>query len=230
MMRLAFFIAATPALTLGCAPAAPDGGGAGGSVGSLVAELILTRAPSCQPCSAALGGGPGGALCKSSQVAFDALLACVCDTTCASVCGGAPGNCLAAWGGNPPLACKTCLVSTTGCGVAWQACLSDQGTSRPPHDTSSAGGSPCDCDPALPLCPGGGSCPTPGPFDAPGNSACGSAEYCAPCCDPGDACSTKGTCKMTGLASSPCTASYECCSAVCAEGTCKGGCGLQISF
>lgn len=229
MMRLTFFFAAAPALALGCAPTAPGGGGAGGSVGVATAELIVTRIPSCQSCGDALGGA-SGALCPSSQVAFDALLACTCDTTCASVCGGAPGNCLAGWGGNPPLACKTCLVSATGCSEAWQACLSDKGTSRPPHGTSTGGGSSCACDAALPLCPGGGSCITPGPFDAPGNSACGSAEYCAPCCDPGGACTFQGRCQMTALAEAPCTANYECCSGVCAEGTCKGGCGLVVSF
>ena len=106
MKRFAFFVAAAPALALGCAPTAQGGGeaGAGGSPGSSTAELMALRAPPCDACGAALGGGASHALCKSSQVLLDALFACVCETTCASVCGGSPGNCLSAWNGNPPLA------------------------------------------------------------------------------------------------------------------------------
>jgi hypothetical protein len=232
MKRFAFFVAAAPALALGCAPTAQGGAdaGAGASPGSSTAELRATRAPSCHACGAALDEGASGALCKPSQAVLDALLACVCDTTCSSVCGGAPGNCLSAWDGNPPLACKTCLASSTGCGEAWQTCLDDDGHSRPPHGPSSPGGGGCTCDPALPLCPGGGSCSTPGPFDAPGNAACGSAEYCALCCDPGDACTVQGTCKITGIAQTPCAANHECCSGVCTNGACDGGCGLVVSF
>lgn len=232
MKRYAHFLAAVPVLALGCSPAAQGGGGAGGSPVSSTAPLRYDRAPSCDLCSAALDGGASGTLCHPSHRALDRLLTCACDTKCASVCGdGAPGNCLAAWGGNPPLACKKCLVSATGCRSPWTACLADDGSPPPPSDSSSASsGSACSCDPALPLCPGGGSCATPGAHDEPGNESCGSARYCAPCCDPGDACGVQGTCQMTRLAQAPCAADYECCSGVCAAGACEGVCGVVISF
>ena len=232
MKRYAYFIAALPVLALGCAPAAQGGGGAGGSPVSWTTPLISHRGRSCGVCSAALDGDAGAALCRPSQAALDELLTCACDTKCASVCGGgAPGNCLADWEGNPPLACKTCLSSATGCGASWTACLADDGRESPTSGSSTtSGGSACSCDPALPLCPGGGSCSTPGAHDAPGNESCGSARYCAPCCDPGGACGVQGSCQMTRIARAPCAADYECCSGVCTAGACVGGCGVVISF
>ena len=158
---------------------------------------------------------------------------CACTATCASVCGnGAPGNCLDAWAGNPPLQCKTCLVSPTGCGASWDACISDDGVPPAGSGSTSAGGGggSCTCQTTAQLCPGGGSGATPGPFDGPGNDACGSAEYRAPCCDPGDACATQGACKMTLIDQAPCSMDYECCSGVCTAGKCDGGCGILISF
>lgn len=232
MKRFAYLVAAMPVLALGCAPAAQGGGGAGGSPGSSAAPLISTRALPCGLCGAALGGDVYGDLCRPSQAVLGAFLTCACTTKCASVCGsGALGNCLAGWDGNPPLACKTCLVSATGCEAAWTACLADDGSTVPPMASSSASsGMECSCDSTAPLCPGGGACSTPGTFDKPGNSACGSAQYCAPCCDPGDACAVQGSCQMTKIADAPCAADYECCSGVCTAGACVGGCGIVISF
>lgn len=232
MKRYSYIVAAVPVLALGCAPTAQGGGGDGGSAVSSTIELRASRETSCEVCSAALGGDEQGDVCRPSQIALTTFLSCACDTTCASVCGGAPGNCLTAWAGNPPLACKTCLVSATGCGAAWTACLTDDGITIPPAGSSSAssGGGACSCDPALPLCPGGGSCSTPGAHDEPGNASCGSARYCAPCCDPGNACAIQGTCKLTRIAQAPCSADYECCSGVCTAGACDGGCGIVISF
>jgi hypothetical protein len=221
----------------GAGRAASVGGQAIGGTGRVAA----TRAPEpmgdpgvpCDVCTSALGGSQSSTLCGPSQTALDAILACACSGACASVCGNsAPGSCLDAWAGNPPLACKTCLVSPTGCGPAWDACISDDGMTPPGGGSSSAGtgGGTCSCDSAAPLCPGGGSCATPGPFDGPGNQACGSAQYCAPCCDPGDACALQGACTMTLVDQAPCSMDYECCSGVCTAGKCDGGCGIVISF
>jgi hypothetical protein len=220
--------------------AADPTGGGGGSMGAGGAGRAPTTQPltdptsdvplPCDVCSAALGGGATEPLCRPSQTAYDSFLACACAGACASVCGtDAGGSCLDGWEGNPPLECKTCLVSATGCGATWDACLADDGVTPPDGASSSSGGS-CSCDAALPLCPGGGSCATPGPFDAPGNSACGSAEYCSACCDPGGACASQGTCKVTLSANAPCSLDYECCSGVCTAGQCDGGCGIILSF
>jgi hypothetical protein len=207
-------------------------GGSGGAGATIPPDPRGDPAPPCDVCSSALGGTLSGALCGPSQTAFDGFLACACAGICGSVCGnGAPGNCLDAWAGDPPLACKTCLVSTTGCGASWDACVADDGVTPPGAASSSAGsGGACSCDVGAQLCPGGGSCATPGPHDGPGNSACGSAQYCAPCCDPGGACTVQGTCKMTLVAEAPCSMDYECCSGVCTAGKCDGGCGILISF
>lgn len=221
---------------LGAGGGAVDGrgGGRSGGVGAtLPPDPTGDPGRPCDVCSSALGGSQSNALCGPSQTALDGLLACACTATCASVCGnGAPGNCIGAWSGDPPLACKTCLVSPTGCGASWDACIADDGVTPPAGGTSSSAGSggACACDPALPLCPGGGSCATPGPHDGPGNEACGSAQYCAPCCDPGGACAVQGTCQMTRVDQVPCSMGYECCSGVCTAGKCDGGCGIVISF
>lgn len=186
--------------------------------------------PSCGMCSSALGSNDAAGLCPASQARYDAIIDCACNGACAAACStGAGGNCLAAWEGNAPLDCKLCLLSTTGCGAAWDACLSDDGTAGG-GTAGAGGGGECACDPALPLCPGGGTCGTPGEFTLPGNASCGSAEYCAPCCDPGDPCAAKGTCEVTKIAQSPCSADYECCSGVCTAGQCDGGCGIVLSF
>jgi hypothetical protein len=193
--------------------------------------------PSCETCGTVLGSNDPAGLCPPSQPRYDAILDCACNGACAAVCStGAGGNCLAAWEGNAPLECKLCLLSTTGCRAAWDACLSDEGTAgggtagAGGGTAGAGGGGACACDPALPLCPGGGYCGTPGEFTLPGNESCGSAEYCAPCCDPGDPCATTGLCEVTKIAQVPCSADYECCSGVCTAGQCDGGCGIVLSF
>ncbi|MEP7122590.1 MAG: hypothetical protein ABJE95_16830 [Byssovorax sp.] len=222
----------------GAASSSAGGAGGAGSGGSGGGVTILPPAPRgdagqpCDVCGAALGGSQSSPLCGPSQTAFEGIVTCACSAACASVCGNdAPGNCLDAWAGNPPLACKTCLVSPTGCGASWDACVSDDGVTPPASTSASTGsGEACSCDPALPLCPGGGSCATPGPFDGPGDMACGSAQYCAACCDPGDACKVQGACAMTLVDQAPCSMDYQCCSGVCTAGKCHGGCGIVISF
>jgi hypothetical protein len=215
---------------------APSGGEEGGAGGVAVDPTGSGPVdPSCTTCVTALGSNDPAGLCSSSQLRYDAILACACDGACAAACStGAAGDCLAAWEGNAPLQCKVCLVSSTGCGASWSACLSDDGvasgTSGSGGGTSGAGGSACACDPALPLCPGGGSCDTPGPSTGAGDAACGSAQYCAPCCDPGDPCAAKGLCEVTKIAEVACAAGYECCSGVCTAGHCDGGCGILLSF
>ncbi len=121
--------------------------------------------------------------------------------------------------GNPPLQCKLCLLSKTGCGAAWDACMSEDGAAGGGGVGASDGGN-CACDPALPLCPGGGTCAAPGGFTLPGNESCGLAQYCAPCCDPADPCAAVGTCEVTRIAQEPCSNDYECCSGVC-NGICQ---------
>lgn len=236
MKRFSFLILVTAALALGCDPGAPGKGGVEGQGGA--PSLTPQRSPGqvllprpCDPCSAALIGDVERPLCAGAQAGYEDLLVCACQAACASVCNvTASDDCLAGWDGNPPLACKACLLSATGCGAAWGACLFEEGVSAPPESASSGVESSCSCDPALPLCPGGGSCATPGAFDAPGNAACGSAEYCAPCCDPGNPCAVQGACTVTGIAQAPCSADYACCSGVCTEGACEGGCGIVLSF
>jgi hypothetical protein len=215
----------------GAGGASQEGSG-GGATGALPDPISDPTTP-CDVCSSALGGAVSGALCGTSQTALDSLVACACTAACATVCGGgsAPGSCLEAWQGNLPLECKTCLVSSTGCGAAWSACLADDGvTPASGASSSSSGGLTCSCDAALPLCPGGGSCATPGPASGAGNQACGSAEYCAPCCDPGDTCAAQGACKVTKIDQTPCAMDYECCSGVCTAGKCDGGCGILFNF
>lgn len=209
------------------------GSGGGRAWSSPPGGPVGEPAAACDVCSAALGDSATNPLCGPSQTEFDSFLACACTAACASACGdGSPGNCLAAWQGNPPLACKTCLVSATGCGGAWNTCVADDGVTPPPGSSSSTGGgpSPCVCEAGAPLCAGGGSCATPGPFDGAGNAACGSAEYCAPCCDPGNACAVQGSCQLTKIDQTHCAADYECCSGVCTAGKCDGGCGIILSF
>lgn len=229
-----------PSAAGGGGSSAPGGGSgdstnAGGSGGvTIVApstDPISDPGPPCEVCSSALGSAGAVSLCGPSQTAFDGFTACACAGACAAVCGNdAMGSCVAGWEGNPPLDCKTCLISATGCGQAWDACLGDDGVTPPGGASSSSGGGACGCAPALPVCPGGGSCATPGPFDAPGNGACGTAEYCAACCDPGDSCASQGACKSTLSDQAPCSVDYECCSGVCTAGKCDGGCGIIFNF
>lgn len=220
----------------GSAVGADEGSTGAGGAGKVGTKRPLTDPTSdvpipCSVCSAALGGSLSAPLCGQSRIAYDRFLACACTGICATACGNETAtSCLDAWSGNPPLECKTCLVSATGCGATWDACLADDGVTLPGGASSSSGGPACACDAGLPLCPGGGSCATPGPFDAPGNTACGTAEYCAPCCDPGGACGSQGTCKVTLSADAPCSNDYECCSGVCTAGRCDGGCGFLLSF
>lgn len=214
----------------GTAASGGDQGGAGGAVDPTGSGPVD---PSCTTCVTALGSNNPAGLCASSQLRYDATLACACEGACSAACStGGAGDCLAAWDGNLPLQCKVCLLSPTGCGAVWDACLSDDGVSSgtPGLGGTTTDGGACACDPALPLCPGGGSCDTPGPYTGVGDAACGSAEYCAPCCDPGDPCATKGLCQVTKTAEVACSADYECCSSVCTAGQCDGGCGVLLSF
>ena len=159
MNRHFLFAAATSlAFALGCGPKAQGGGttgaaddppsaggggssalgafadstSAGGSGGVTTGSPDPTEdaAPPCDVCSSALGGVVSSPLCAPSQTAYDSFVACACAGVCASVCGNdAAGTCLDGWDGNPPIECKTCLVSATGCGPSLGACkvtLSDQ--------------------------------------------------------------------------------------------------------
>jgi hypothetical protein len=226
----------TLALLLGCiplerghdpAPSTEESGAGSGGVGGVSGSGPV--AAGCEPCSVALGSSGHAALCPPAQLQHTALLDCACRGACAAACSiGGDLDCIADWEGNPPLQCKLCLLSKTGCGAAWDACMSEDGAASGGGVGASDGGN-CACDPALPLCPGGGTCATPGGFTLPGNESCGSAQYCAPCCDPADPCAAMGTCEVTRIAQEPCSDDYECCSGVC-NGICQGGCGAVLSF
>lgn len=210
------------------------GEGAGGKTEITVAASSSTGSdePCAGPfCSAWLGGlATTVTVCPGSYPAVDALLACACTGLCASACG-VPGadDCLSAWGGNPPLACKTCIQSITGCGPERAACLTDDGYPAPSTTTSASTGGSCTCDPAMLTCPGGGSCLHIGEVGpTAGNEPCGTAQYCAPCCNLGADCGTEGKCQITKIAGEPCAAGYECCSGVCGAGDCVGGCGVIL--
>lgn len=81
----------------------------------------------------------------------------------------------------------------------------------------------CTCDRALPTCSPVSSCAAPGPSEVAGNEVCGSAQYCAACCDPDDGCAIKGNCATTKIANQPCAVDYECNSRSCWDGKCDGG-------
>ena len=186
-------------------------------------------------CAAWLGGtATTVTVCPASFPRVDALLACACTGLCASACG-VPGayDCLTAWGGNPPLSCKTCLQSATGCGPEREACVTDDGmtsaSSSASTSASASSGGSCTCDPAILACPGGGSCLHIGDVGpTPDNGACGTAQVCVPCCNLGANCGTEGKCQITKISGEPCSASYECCSGVCSSGACLGGCGVIL--
>jgi hypothetical protein len=203
--------------------------GAGGAP----ATSSSTGAPCAGPVCVDWLDGPyqSDELCPGSAPKADALGACACTGLCAAACSY-PGesNCLAAWGGNPPLACKTCLVSATGCKGEWDSCITDDGAPTPSGATSSSTGGACVCDPAMVACPGGGECAHVGAVGpVAGNEACGTAQYCGACCNLGGGCATdRGTCQITKISGVACAADFECCSGVCAAGVCAGGCGVIL--
>lgn len=89
--------------------------GAGGGGGAL---------PGCIRCSEYLGDPPLGTdhFCASSQVIYDAMHGCICETTCASVC--AKNICE---GFSLNIDCSSCIDDTSmaGCGVQYNACWND---------------------------------------------------------------------------------------------------------
>ena len=172
-------------------------------------------------------------LCPNSAAKYAAMLACTCTDTCAPVCSttvATDGGVFTSCGlkeENPSLACKSCMVNLMGCGVEFNACVNDDG-SAPVATTSASTGSGCSCPAGVPLCPGGSwECTQPGDYTH-GIPSCGAAQYCAPCCDPTDSCMIRGNCNLTKVSNEPCAANYECCSNVCVNGKCFGGCGIIL--
>jgi hypothetical protein len=210
-------------------PPPPCATGAGGA-SSTSASSASGRAP-CALCGDLVDGSSDPA-CPGSEALYAALEACACQAggACASICPSG-ANCF-----NDPLAtaaCKTC-VDAGGCSSAWNACLNDTGVDPATSSSSASTGGGCVCDPLIPLCPGNWSCNDPGPYTnslvsgSPPVHLCGSAEYCSPCCDPGDACKIHGACAVTGVAGDPCIADYACCSGICTAGACAGICGVPL--
>ncbi|MEP7123136.1 MAG: hypothetical protein ABJE95_19565 [Byssovorax sp.] len=203
--------------------------GAGGAGGTASASSSTGEAPCLAAhCSDILNGGwqPDEA-CPGSQDKWAALYACGCTDTCASVC--VVGAVCLAFDAAAPLTCKACMGGATGCGPLRNACNSDDGSPTPPATTSASSGGDCSCPAGTPLCPGGAwQCSSPGDYTHSIAGQCGSAQFCAACCDPTDTCSIRGTCQITGIAGAACDVNEACCSGVCTAGACVGGCGVIL--
>ncbi len=161
---------------------------------------------------------------------YAALVECIHGSAgaCTPVCGAqelAPGTCgldVDSLG----LACKVCV--TNACTAQLTACTTDDGTPSPTPITS--GDNPCSCPAGMPLCPGHSwGCDSPGDYThQQTGDTCGTATYCAPCCDPTDECSVRGSCAITKISQVTCVENYECCSGICTGGLCDGGCGVIL--
>ena len=178
----------------------------------------------CSVCADAVNATPADPLCPPSATKHAALVSLACVGACAASCA-VPGaaDCLQAWAGNAPAACKACLASHP----EFAACLDDDGTG-PPVIVHPPVQQDCACPPGMPLCSSPAACSGPG---SSAGSTCGSAAYCAPCCDPFDPvqlCPIHGMCAATKVAGAACASGYECCSGVCSAGACVGGCGVVL--
>lgn len=205
--------------------------GSGGAMprGSTATTSSTSSSSSGAPCDLCASGFSGSKnLCPSSKILFDDYLNCACSTTCAPVCSSAgidSGTACHALDQNPPSGCKSCMSNPSGCGLKMSACANDDGATAPVVVDA---GAPCSCPAGVQLCPASWSCASPGDYTHSSNGACGSAQYCAACCDPTDGCSSRGTCVITGVSGESCSTPEACCSGVCARGKCIGGCGVVL--